>query len=109
MKAVREGLVRVELAGRFQILPGRPTRVLDVAHNAQAAQALAENLGGMGFYRETFAVLGMMRDKDIDMVIAALKPRVDRWHVGTLPTPRGASAALLRARLEAAGVATSDI
>jgi len=109
MNALREGLVSVELPGRFQVLPGRPTRVLDVAHNAQAAQALAGNLGGMGFYRESFAVLGMMRDKDIDRVIAALRPRVDRWHVATLPTPRSASATLLRSRLEAAGISPAHI
>ena len=39
--AMRDGLVGVELAGRFQVLPGRPTRVLDVAHNPHAARALA--------------------------------------------------------------------
>jgi len=42
-------------------------------------------------------------------VIAALQPRVDRWLVATLPPPRGASAMVLRARLEAAGVAGTAI
>ena len=53
--------------------------------------------------RRTLAVFGIMVDKDIDAVIAALKPRVDRWLVATLPPPRGATAAHLRARLERAG------
>ena len=48
--AIREGLVAVELPGRFQVLPGRPTIVLDVAHNPHAARVLAAALGAMGFH-----------------------------------------------------------
>jgi dihydrofolate synthase/folylpolyglutamate synthase len=70
---------------------------------------LADNLGAMGFHPETWAVFGIMADKDIDGVIAALQARVDRWLVATLPAPRGASAGALRARLEAAGVANIAI
>jgi dihydrofolate synthase / folylpolyglutamate synthase len=109
MGAVREALVGVELRGRFQVLPGRPVCVLDVAHNPQAAFALAETLGAMGFHPNTVAVLGIMRDKDIDAVIAALRPRVDRWHVATLPPPRGATAELLRERLQAAGIEAASV
>ncbi|HEX5863044.1 MAG TPA: bifunctional tetrahydrofolate synthase/dihydrofolate synthase [Casimicrobiaceae bacterium] len=104
MGAVREALVSIELPGRFQVLPGRPVTVLDVAHNAQAARVLADTVAAMGFHPQTFGVFGIMADKDIDGVIAALKPRVDRWLVATLPPPRGATAMLLRQRLEQAGV-----
>src|SRR5690606_4955662 len=69
MQAVREGLMHVELPGRFQVLPGRPTVVLDVAHNVQAAGVLAENLFAMGFYPDTWAVLGMYADKDVEGVV----------------------------------------
>jgi dihydrofolate synthase/folylpolyglutamate synthase len=97
--AIRTGLVSVELPGRFQVLPGRPTIVLDVAHNPQAARVLAAALGTMGYHPRTIAVFGMLADKDIPGVIDALRARVDRWHVATLPGPRGAGAALLRERL----------
>jgi dihydrofolate synthase/folylpolyglutamate synthase len=83
--------------------------VLDVAHNEEAARALAGNVATMGFHPQTLAVFGIMIDKDIGAVIAALKPRVDRWLVATLPPPRGATAALLRARLEEADVAADAI
>ena len=102
--AVRDGLVTVALPGRFQVLPGRPATVLDVAHNPQAAQALAATLPDMGFFPTTIAVLGMLADKDVDGVIAPLRARIDRWHVATLPGPRGASAARLADALAAAGV-----
>ena len=109
MGAVREALVSIELPGRFQVLPGRPTIVLDVAHNTEAARALAESLQAMSFHPQTVAVFGILRDKDIDGVIAAVRSRVDRWFVATLPPPRGATAALVRERLEAVGIAPEAI
>jgi dihydrofolate synthase / folylpolyglutamate synthase len=107
--AIRDALVGVELPGRFQVLPGRPTVVLDVAHNPQAARVLAVALGEMGFHPETHAVFGMLGDKDIRGVIDAIRSRVDCWHVAPLPGPRGASAETLIANLVAAGVADSAI
>lgn len=101
---VRTGLVTVELPGRFQVMPGRPTVVLDVAHNPHAAAALAQNLDNMGFHAYTYAVFGAMADKDIDGMIVALKGKIDHWCVADLPLPRAASARELHEKLLAAGV-----
>ncbi|HEU0203894.1 MAG TPA: bifunctional tetrahydrofolate synthase/dihydrofolate synthase, partial [Burkholderiaceae bacterium] len=94
-QAVRQGLLTVELPARFQVLPGRPTVVLDVAHNPHAAAVLAENLDNMGFYPVTHAVFGMLRDKDIAGVVQRLGDRIDHWHVGTLAGARGTDGAAL--------------
>jgi dihydrofolate synthase/folylpolyglutamate synthase len=99
MQDVRRGLAEVEIAGRFQVLPGRPQVILDVAHNAQAAKVLAQNLADSGFAPETIAVCGMLRDKDIGSVLRELAPRVTRWHLASLPEPRGALAADLAKQL----------
>jgi len=104
MQDVRRGLAEVELPARFQVLPGRPTTILDVAHNAEAARALAENLGNAGFSPETIAVFGMLRDKDVGAVVAAVAPRITRWHLASLEGPRGASAGELARMLRGAGV-----
>src|SRR6266852_678748 len=103
MQDVRNGLAHVDLPARFQVLPGRPTVVLDVAHNPQAAGVLAENLAGMGFYPETYAVFGMLRDKDIDGVCRALKDRISAWFAADLSVPRGASARALADALASVG------
>lgn len=108
MQAVRQGLMLVECPGRFQVLPGKPAVVLDVAHNPQAAGVLSENLSNMGFFPETWAVMGMLRDKDVEGVVARLKDRVDHWLLASTPGPRGLSASALAERLAAAGV-TADI
>ncbi len=98
---VRTGLALVELPGRFQVLAGRPTTVLDVAHNPHASATLAQNLGAMGFHRYTYAVFGIMDDKDIDGVIAPMAGLVDHWCVTDLPSPRSAGSAALAEKLAA--------
>ena len=65
MGAIRRGLVEVELPARFQVLPGRPAVILDVAHNPHAAQRLLENLKLMdsqqrGGFSYTIAVFAML-------------------------------------------------
>jgi dihydrofolate synthase/folylpolyglutamate synthase len=105
MQDIRRGLLAVELPGRFQVLPGRPTVVLDVAHNPQAARALADSLGSMTYHPTTWAVFGVLRDKDIAGVVAAMRHRIDRWLPCTLDGPRAATAAALSEVLAAAGVA----
>jgi len=89
---VKRGFTNVRLAGRLQVLPGRPSIVLDVAHNPHAARALADGLGDMGFYERTFAVFAMLADKDIGGVIDAMRGRVDQWFVASVAAERAAPA-----------------
>jgi dihydrofolate synthase/folylpolyglutamate synthase len=104
MQDIRRGLIEVELPGRFQVLPGRPTVVLDVGHNPQAAGVLSDNLGTMSFHPETWAVFGMLDDKDIAGVAARVMGRIDHWLVASLPGPRGKSAAALVQMLADLGI-----
>ncbi len=101
-QAVRTGLALVELPGRFQIVPGQPTLVLDVSHNTQAVAVLARNLDAMGFYPRTHAVFGAMRDKALDHMLAAVRGLIDAWYLCPLPSPRSASAEELQALLPGA-------
>lgn len=97
---IRAGLVMVDLPGRFQVLPGRPTVVLDVAHNPHAAATLKQNLDNMGFHPYTYAVFGVMQDKDIGGIIHQLKNKIDHWCLTDLPTPRAATAEQIQSMLE---------
>lgn len=94
MEAVRRGLVEVQLAGRFQIVPGTPQLILDVAHNPHAARSLAQNLADLP-PAKTFAVFAMLKDKDMAGVARALDARIDEWLVSGIDAPRGATAAEL--------------
>ncbi|WP_374409172.1 bifunctional tetrahydrofolate synthase/dihydrofolate synthase [Hydrogenophaga sp.] len=105
-QAVRNGLALVELPGRFQIVPGQPALVLDVAHNPHSVAALAENLDAMGFYPVTHAVFGAMADKDLPAMLERIGPLIDRWHLSDLPIPRASRAEDLARVLEASPVAS---
>lgn len=100
-QAVRNGLAMVELPGRFQIVPGQPALVLDVAHNPHSVAALAANLDAMGFYPTTHAVFGAMADKDLAPMLQKMHPLIDRWYFCDLPTPRAAAAADLQRQWQA--------
>ena len=100
-QAVRNGLAMVELPGRFQIVPGQPTLVLDVAHNPHSVSALTANLDAMGFFPTTHAVFGAMADKDLAPMLAKIGPLVDRWYFCDLPTPRAETAAALQQKWNA--------
>jgi len=96
-QAVRNGIALVELPGRFQIVPGQPMLVLDVAHNPHAVATLAQNLDQMGFYPRTHAVFGAMHDKDLKAILTRMAPLVDHWHFCDLPIARAATAKDLQA------------
>jgi dihydrofolate synthase/folylpolyglutamate synthase len=100
MEAVRRGLVEVTLPGRFQLVPGKPTLILDVAHNPHAARSLAENLAGLPPCPHTWAVFAMLKDKDMAGVVSALDPHIDTWLVAGIATPRGATPEKLEQVLE---------
>jgi len=92
-KAVRAGLLSARLPGRFDVRPGRPTWVLDVAHNPQAAGALNEILGDYFTHGRVIAVCGMLDDKDAAGVARVLAGRFDAWHLVDLSSqPRGLAA-----------------
>ncbi|MBI3186724.1 MAG: bifunctional tetrahydrofolate synthase/dihydrofolate synthase [Gammaproteobacteria bacterium] len=99
--AIMQGLTQARLAGRFQRVAQHPAIYLDVAHNAQAAQALAELLGDEACSGRTLAVVAMLSDKAFDDVIRALAGQVDIWFSAGLGGPRGLSADLMAAAVKA--------
>jgi len=102
---VKRGLALVRLGGRLQVLPGRPSIVLDVAHNPQAARALAEGLGDMGFFENTLGVFAILSDKDVGGVIEAMRGRIDRWYVASSDSDRAAPTARVVEALGERGLA----
>ena len=109
MQAIREGLIGVEWPGRFQLIPGQPMVILDVAHNPHAAGVLADNLSNIGYAPYTHAVFGMLADKDVAGVVKLLDGKIDFWYLCSLPEPRGTSANALAQILATAGANNAAI
>jgi len=97
--AIRSGLARVQLAGRFQQIHGDVTTILDVTHNQQGAENLAKLLVEIPCQGQTFAVLSMLKDKDVATVASILKPVIDVWFVAGLEGSRGMTSKTLTAQL----------
>ncbi|MCP5158122.1 MAG: bifunctional tetrahydrofolate synthase/dihydrofolate synthase [Gammaproteobacteria bacterium] len=87
--AIRAGLTRAELLGRFQIVPGPVEWILDVAHNPRAATVLADNLRARPCTGQTLAIVGLLADKDAHGVIEVLTDTIDAWYAVTLEGMRG--------------------
>lgn len=102
--AIRAGLTKARIAGRFEVFPGTVEWIMDVAHNPHAARALAANLKDRPCAGQTLAVVGLLADKDAAGVIAALTEVVDHWYTVTLDGPRGRTATDLAMMLQAMGI-----
>ncbi len=107
--AVCEGLSNVHIMARYDVVkPEDETGAsvtVDVGHNPQAARVLAENLeqdAKPGV--ETWAVFGMLKDKDMEAVTKTLHRHIDRWFICPLSGVRGASLAELTAAMKKAGI-----
>jgi len=103
---VARALTSLQLPGRFQIVPGEVEWILDVAHNEPAARTLAANLAARPCAGRTLCVTGILGDKDVAAVAAALAPAVDAWFVCGIAAPRGLDAAQLAARSPVFATAT---
>lgn len=100
--AIHAGVAAARVPGRLQRLPGRPERVLDVAHNPQGARQLADWLAAHPM--PTVAVFSALADKDLAGLVGPVAPHVSAWHLGPITDagPRGLDAATLQARMAAA-------
>jgi len=108
---IRQGLCNAKLPGRFQVVAdeGKPVLVLDVAHNPDAAQVLADNLRSIPRPGQLHAVFGILNDKDLVSVLKIMIPLVDYWHVVTLTTERALSAQEITKNLIALAVPQESI
>jgi dihydrofolate synthase/folylpolyglutamate synthase len=101
--SVSRALHETRIRGRFQVVPGEVEWVLDVAHNVAAAEGLRANLATLP-PRRTHAVCGVLGDKDIAGITAAIAPAVDTWTLAGLDGPRAVPARELESRLPAGAV-----
>jgi dihydrofolate synthase/folylpolyglutamate synthase len=108
-EAVRTGLTQVRLAGRFQIIGGEPEWILDVAHNPDAAHALAASLAARPARGRTFAVCGILADKDIEGIVRPLAGGIERWIAVGLSGARTLTATELARRIDAVTGQTADV
>ncbi|MBK1649603.1 bifunctional tetrahydrofolate synthase/dihydrofolate synthase [Rhabdochromatium marinum] len=100
--ALRTGLSSATLSGRFQILPGAPRWVLDVAHNQDAARVLAANLHALESRGSLHLILAILADKEAGAIAGILNHLVDHWYLSEAPGARAMPLTTLTAEVTAA-------
>ena len=100
INAIRAGLQRAQLAGRFQVMPGAVTWILDVAHNGEAAAALAANLRDVARNGRLRAVLAVLADKNPERIVAPICEYVDDWYLAQSDDARALPVTQLSERLQ---------
>ena len=100
-EGIADGLTSVLLTGRFQLIRAKagagPDWILDVAHNPDAALVLASNLQALPMGPRTFAICGILADKDAVAIVGELRGSFDRWWFISTSGDRGRSALALAA------------
>ncbi|PQJ95552.1 bifunctional tetrahydrofolate synthase/dihydrofolate synthase [Chromatium okenii] len=100
LNAIRLGLQRAQLPGRFQVFPGAPTWIFDVAHNGAAAVALASNLRDFACRGRVLAVFAVLADKEPEAIVESLLPFVDQWFLAQSDDARALPVNELASRVE---------
>ncbi|NOY63408.1 MAG: bifunctional tetrahydrofolate synthase/dihydrofolate synthase [Gammaproteobacteria bacterium] len=102
---IRVGLMNASAVGRCQRSEvAGVCHYYDVAHNAQAAAVLAQELEGTPCAGVTHALFGMLKDKDASATIRAMSGVIDSWHTVGLDTPRSLSGDELAAVVRRNGI-----
>ena len=107
-EAIRGGLAKASLAGRFQLFPGEVPELLDVAHNPQAVRILAEHVRRDFAGGRVHAIFAVMRDKDIAGIVGNIRDVIDHWYLAPLAMPRAATAGELLEIFRNLGVSGVD-
>lgn len=105
---IKEGIVDTNLHGRYEVISNNPRIILDVAHNPPASLYLSSVLRH-NMVPIKYAVVGMLKDKDIDHTLLNLAFLFDRIYVTSLPGERGASCDVLYESLISIGYDEKNI
>ena len=85
---LKKGIDNIFLQGRYQTISQNPDIIVDVAHNADSAIKLSDNIS-KSKYRKTHAVIGLLKDKDVYSLIKPMANMIDQWYCGTINNDRG--------------------
>lgn len=107
--AIKSGIIKTALTGRFQVLPGQPQIILDVAHNQQAISHMLQNMIKLPFVKRSFAVFGMAIDKDVAAVVKLCAKYFDKWFIAPTNSNKSCTAKQLNDILIEHGVKKDQI
>lgn len=106
-KLLNEGINNIALIGRYQRISSNPEIIIDVAHNADSAEKLMDNINREP-KKNTIAVIGILKDKDVYSLVKPMVNNVDKWFCGTINSERGMNSDEIKTRMSGA-ISHNDI
>ncbi|MBE0493410.1 MAG: bifunctional tetrahydrofolate synthase/dihydrofolate synthase [Thiomicrospira sp.] len=103
--AYEQGLKQIQHPGRLQTIQlDHQAWLLDVAHNSQSVDVLANHLKRQPEQTKYLVVFSALADKDIEAMVSQIKPYASHWLLVDLQVERSAPLARLQEVLRLAGV-----
>ena len=103
-EAIRKGIANTKWFGRFTLLSDNPPVILDGGHNRQGATVLRQSLEEYFPGKKVTFVLGILADKEVDIILDTLLPIADRCYTMAVPNPRTMPPEKLAEMISARGV-----
>lgn len=100
MKNLIDGIAKVKIPARVQIISREPLVIVDGGHNAEGIDALCDYLKSQCSDKEIIAVFGMMKDKNYKYCVEKLAPMCERIYTTTPSNPRSMKASELAAEVK---------
>ena len=107
IKLLKKGINNISLIGRYQRISSNPEIIVDVAHNADSAEKLMDNINREP-KKNTIAVVGILKDKDVYSLVKPMVNNVDKWFCGTINSERGMNSDEIKTRMSGA-ISHNDI
>ncbi len=101
IELLNKGIDNIALIGRYQMISSEPEIIIDVAHNADSAEKLMDNLNREP-KKNTLAVVGILKDKDVYSLVKPMINKVDKWYCGTINSERGMNSDEIKTRMSSA-------
>ena len=92
----KEALMNVKWPARFECVCTRPLLIRDGAHNVDGVKALRESIEKHFTNRRLIFIIGILKDKEYEKMVAILCPMAECVFTITPPTERGLPGAVLR-------------
>ncbi len=82
-KAIENSVREVMWKGRLEVLSNNPLIVIDGAHNIQGITTLKNNIQKYFNYKGVYLILGILADKDVEMMVKEITPLAKKVYAVT--------------------------
>ena len=77
--AIKDGFIKVDWPGRFEIVNQKPLIIVDGAHNRDSISKLGKTIKKYLAAKEVILIFGVSEDKEVELMLKIINPYVDQF------------------------------